>query len=221
MTPLFLLFWGSFVLGLSGAVMPGPVLTATIGEVTRRGFVAGPLIIVGHGILEIVLLAGLIMGLGAWLTQDTVLGILGVAGGSILVAFGVHAIRSAESAARMAGQRRVADDSAFHGPVVAGMLTTLSNPYWYLWWATVGLSFAAESLAYGTAGLSSFFTGHIAADLAWYSLVAAGVAHGRRRLSARAYKGVLIACGVALVGIGVLFLALGVGHLRAPAAFGG
>ena len=195
--------------------MPGPVLTATIGEVTRRGFVAGPLIVIGHGVLEIALLAGLIMGLGAWLQQDVVLGLLGFVGGFILVGFGAYAIRSADSIASLDGHVQAPNDRAIHGPVFAGMVTTLSNPYWYLWWATVGLSFAAESLAYGTAGLSSFFTGHIAADLAWFSLVAIGVSHGRRLLSARAYRGVLIACGVALVGMGVLFVVLGIGHFRA------
>lgn len=218
MTPLFLLFWGSFILGLSGAVMPGPVLTATIGEVTRRGFAAGPLIVIGHGALEIALLAGLIMGLGAWLKQDVILGLLGVAGGCILVGLGVHAMRSVDSIAPPDRRVQAPNDRSIHGPVLAGMLTTLSNPYWYLWWATVGLSFAAESLVYGTAGLASFFTGHIAADLAWYCLIAVGVAHGRRLLSAKAYRGILTACGTVLVGIGVLFVALGVGHLRAYGA---
>jgi len=42
----------SFVVALSGALMPGPLLTVTVGEATRRGFWAGPLIILGHGILE-------------------------------------------------------------------------------------------------------------------------------------------------------------------------
>ena len=43
---LFGIFATSFVIALSGALMPGPVLTVTISESTKRGFWAGPLIIV-------------------------------------------------------------------------------------------------------------------------------------------------------------------------------
>ena len=42
----------SFIVALSGALMPGPLLTVTVGEAARRGFWAGPLIMVGHALLE-------------------------------------------------------------------------------------------------------------------------------------------------------------------------
>jgi len=48
----------SFIVALSGALMPGPLLTLTVGEAARRGFWAGPLIIVGHALLELALAYG-------------------------------------------------------------------------------------------------------------------------------------------------------------------
>ena len=56
MASLWFLFWSAFLVGFSGAMMPGPVLTATISEVMKRGFKAGPLIVLGHALLEIVVL---------------------------------------------------------------------------------------------------------------------------------------------------------------------
>ena len=57
MLSLLTIFAGSFVVGLSGAMAPGPVLTVTISETLKRGFKAGPLIILGHTLLEMILLA--------------------------------------------------------------------------------------------------------------------------------------------------------------------
>ena len=57
---LALIFGSSFVIALSGALMPGPLLTATIAESSRRGFIAGPLLIGGHAILEMALIGALL-----------------------------------------------------------------------------------------------------------------------------------------------------------------
>jgi threonine/homoserine/homoserine lactone efflux protein len=208
---LALIFWGSFVLAISGAVMPGPVLTATISEVTRRGFIAGPLIIVGHGIVEVTLLLALFMGLAAWLTQDVVLGWLGLVGGVVLIGMGTDMIRTARAsvAVEPAANPSPTGGPGIHGPVLSGMGTTLSNPYWYGWWATVGLSFAAQSLRHGIPGISSFFIGHISADFLWYGLVAAAIAGGRRLLSPVRYRIITSLCGVILIAMGAVFIALG------------
>ena len=60
---LLTIFGSSFVIALSGALMPGPVLTVTVSESARRGAKAGPLMIFGHGILELALVLAL---LGDW-----------------------------------------------------------------------------------------------------------------------------------------------------------
>ncbi|HHU86032.1 MAG TPA: LysE family transporter, partial [Peptococcaceae bacterium] len=86
---------------------------------------------------------------------------------------------------------------------------SVSNPYWTLWWATIGLGYITMSLKSGFSGLASFFTGHILADLTWYSLIAAAVAGGRKFMSERAYRGILILCGVFLVALGGYFLYFG------------
>jgi threonine/homoserine/homoserine lactone efflux protein len=90
-------------------------------------------------------------------------------------------------------------------PVMAGVLLSLANPYWLLWWLTIGLGYVMFSAKYGLPGVGLFYTGHILADFVWYSLVSGAVAQGRRFLSDRLYQGFLACCGFFLVGFGGYF----------------
>ena len=58
------------------------------------------------------------------------------------------------------------------GAFAAGVVATVANPYWLLWWATIGANFVALARQGGALGLVSFFSGHILADFLWYTLVA-------------------------------------------------
>ncbi len=79
----------SFIVALSGALMPGPLLTLTVGEAARRGFWAGPLIIVGHALLELALVLLLLAGVGVWLQRPLVLGLVGLLGAVMLAWMGL------------------------------------------------------------------------------------------------------------------------------------
>lgn len=223
MADLLFLFGGAFVIGLSGAMMPGPVLTATIGETLRTGFRAGPLIVLGHALVEAALLALVIGGLSGWLQQPGVLGALGLVGGSTLVLLGLQTIRTSGAAARTMAAARAGNASAAprRNPVATGAVLSLSNPYWMLWWATIGLHYAAQALQRGPAGLGAFYAGHILSDLAWYSLVAAAVAAGRRVCPAWLHRLVLVACGLALAALGAFFLGDGLARIPVRGAEAG
>ena len=82
---LVTIFSSSFVLALSGALMPGPVLTVTISESARRGAIVGPLIILGHGMLELLLVLALLAGLAPLLTRSEVFAFISLSGGGILL----------------------------------------------------------------------------------------------------------------------------------------
>ncbi|MCX6997205.1 MAG: LysE family transporter [Kiritimatiellaeota bacterium] len=211
---LLFLFWSAFVIGLSGAMAPGPVLTATISEVLKRGFRAGPLIVLGHALLELALLGAVIAGLSVWITRPAVLGALGVGGGLLLAVLGVHMMATSKKMAWAALNTRAEARAAIRGPVLTGILTSLSTPLWALWWATIGLNYAALALKQGLPGLTAFYSGHILADLAWYSLVALAVASGRRICPPHVYRILFLLCGLALTGLGGYFLGTGWGGLR-------
>lgn len=195
------IFGSSFVVGLSGALMPGPVLTVTIAEATRRGFWAGPLIVLGHGIIEMPLVIALVLGVGTLLRQNLIFGIVGLGGAVVLIWMGIGMLKGTKRATlelRSGGGRRV-------HPILAGILTSISNPYFTVWWATIGLSYIALSQRYGVTGLSSFYAGHILADVVWYFSVAGAIALGKRVMDDRAYRWIIGLCGGFLLILGLYF----------------
>ncbi len=204
------LFATAFIVGLSGAMMPGPFLTASIAESIRRGFWAGPLMVLGHAILELVLVLALLEGLASFLTRADVTSVIGVMGGAFLIFMGFNMSRDALGghisldAIQASGKQVI----RIH-PVVAGITFSLANPLWHLWWATVGLSYISLAMKSGTIGLASFYSGHIFADLGWYSLVSLAVTGGRRFISQGIYNFILLACGVFLLGLGIYFIYTG------------
>jgi threonine/homoserine/homoserine lactone efflux protein len=189
------IFASSFVIALSGAMMPGPLLTATISESSQRGLIAGPLLIAGHGILEVALVTALLLGLAPFLQQPAVFAATALGGAAILLWMVFFMVRSLPSLhLSWAGERRRRSH-----PVVSGILMSAANPYWIIWWATIGLGYILYSWRFGLMGVAFFFAGHILADLAWYTLVAAAVAGGRRFLTDRLYRGLIAGCAVFLV----------------------
>ena len=95
MLELTAIFGGSFALALSGALMPGPLLTVTVSESVRTGFKAGPLLITGHALLESLLVIAIVLGLAPFLKAPLVMGIIALVGGGMLLWMGVDMVRSA------------------------------------------------------------------------------------------------------------------------------
>lgn len=195
MTILLTIFVSSFVIALSGALMPGPLLTVAISESSQRGFITGPLLIAGHALLELGLVIALLLGLAPFLQQPAVFIATALVGSAILfwMAFGMF---KSLPTLRLSWE---ADQKRRNNPVISGILMSVANPYWIIWWATIGLGYILYSWQFGVVGVAFFFVGHILADLGWYSLVAAMVAGGRHFLTDRLYRGLIAVCAVFLV----------------------
>jgi len=205
MFSLVTIFAGAFVVGLSGAMAPGPVLTVTISETLKRGFRAGPLIVLGHAILEIVLLLLIAAGLGPFFQHPVVTTVFLSAGGVVMLWMGGQMVVTNKRTTEEALNAKGAESP--YGPVLAGIVLSISNPFWIIWWVTVGMGFVAQSLQFGITGLLSFYFGHILADLAWYSFVSFSVSAGRRLCPPMLYRVVFITCGIALLCLGGVFVA--------------
>ena len=90
--------------------------------------------------------------------------------------------------------------------VLTGVLMSLANPYWYLWWATIGLVFILSAAEFGWLGVAVFFLGHILGDFVWYSFVSAIVAKGRSAWSGTFYRGLFGFCAAFLLLLALLFI---------------
>jgi threonine/homoserine/homoserine lactone efflux protein len=207
---LFTIFASSFVIALSGALMPGPLLTATISESSRRGFWAGPLMIVGHAILELALVIALFMGLAPFFQMPVVFVASALVGAVILLWMAAGMLRSLPTL-RLSWE---AKQNKTNHPVVSGILMSVSNPYWIIWWATIGIGYIFYAWQYGLWGIAFFFAGHISADLAWYSFIAGAVARGRHLLTDRLYRRLIGFCALFLIGFAGYFAFAGLVKLK-------
>ncbi|WP_431061893.1 LysE family transporter [Methanobacterium sp.] len=86
----------SFWVGLSGAVVPGPMLTVTISDSVKKGFIAGPIIVLGHITTELALIIVILAGLGWIIGSQPAALIIGIIGGSVLLFMGYEISRSNE-----------------------------------------------------------------------------------------------------------------------------
>ena len=215
------IFVSSFIIALSGALMPGPLLAVTVRDTSRRGFLAAPLLVLGHGILEAGLLVLILLGLAEWVRGEAATTVIALAGGGMLLwmAGGMARevrtlrldVRRREPGAERAGWR--GGRAEMVRPVLSGIVASISNPYWTIWWATIGLGYLVVSRQLGTAGIALFFAGHILADAVWYLFIGFAVSAGRSRFTDRVYRWIVGSCALFLVFFAISFGYYGVTRL--------
>ena len=211
----------AFFVGLSGALSPGPLTVLAIREGARRGWWAGPFATAGHAVAEGVTIVLLALGLSAYVGENSpVTTVISILGGLALVWMAWGTARSlpraslservADAAAGAVAARRGASFEAFRAVAPLGIAVSVANPYWLIWWATVGTKLTVDSLRIGWTGPTAVFLGHILSDLLWLTFVATLVGSGSRWLGDRAYRGLLGVCAAFLLVLGALFLVSGV-----------
>jgi threonine/homoserine/homoserine lactone efflux protein len=204
---LLAIFFSSMLIGLSGALMPGPMFSVCVSESYKKGFWAGPVMVVGHAIPELALAILFALGLNKFLKDKTVVGVISIVGGVFLVWLAYKVFSEV--------RQGVTVDLTTHqdvgwGPLVGGLWSSVSNPGWIVWWATIGAQYIMLSLKHGVIGLAFFFVGHEMADLVWYSSVSFLVSRGRGRISDRIYHAVLYACALLVLVFAVIFIVTGI-----------
>ena len=192
-----LIFTTSFFVAFSGALMPGPLTAVTVEHVFRRGYPAAPLVTLGHGLLEAAVVALLLLGLGDHLARPSVTGIIGLAGGLVLAWMSYGMIRGA-LAGKLSLEGSGGKGRAGRSPFWGGVIATATNPYWFLWWGTIGAGYVALSRHHGYPGVALFFGGHILADFLWFSLLALVLASGKRWLNNEIYRWIIFGLGLFL-----------------------
>ena len=206
MEKLIGIFVSSFLIGFSGAMMPGPMFVVVVSQSPRRGWRTGPLVVLGHAALETTLVGALVFGMAEIFRNPTVMKVVAFVGGIVLLYMAIDMLRSAgKLSLREEGESAGASKMMGSGnPFWAGILTSLSNPYWIIWWATVGLGLLVLAQETGPAGIAAFLIGHLFSDLAWYTVVSSAASAGKW-MPDSVYRGVIRVCGVALLFFAVYF----------------
>lgn len=212
------MFLVSFAVGFSGAATPGPMLLVTVSEVARSGLIAAALIVAGHASMELLATAGLYLGLLEVAGGAAVSAAVALTGGVFLLFIGAMTMRDAVSprdplagaAAAAPAKRRTR--LAIFG---IGILVTIGNPYWTVWWLTFGANLVSESIRGPAGSVPAFYAGHVLSDLVWYLAAGLAVVAGGRFFRGRAYRWVLGGCAVFLILFGGLFLFRGARMLLA------
>jgi threonine/homoserine/homoserine lactone efflux protein len=195
-----ILFLGQAVgISLSGVMAPGPFTAVAIVSGARNRY-AGALMAIGHGIVEFPLMIIIVLGAGRFLESGPARIGIGLVGGIVLILMGIQMLRSLRSGNI---QESV---SIQRGPLAAGILLSVGNPYFLIWWATVGLALATRATALGVWAFVLFAVMHWLCDLVWLSLLSWASFKGSHWFGARVQQGVLLVCGGALLLFGSFFL---------------
>lgn len=211
MNYIFEIFFGAMIVGFSGALVPGSMFTFVISSVAKKGFWTSFFIVVGHSILELAVVIAFSLGLLKYLENPLIIKIIGIVGGVFLLYLGADILIS------IIRKRFIIDFKSMIGKrtmntrstgiiILKGMLVSLMNPYWYIWWISIGAAFIVKSVKFDTGGVTAFYIGHISADFIWYLFVGFLISTGRKFFNQKIYNGILIACSLFLFYLGIRFI---------------
>jgi threonine/homoserine/homoserine lactone efflux protein len=195
------LFFLVQVLGIScsGAMQPGPVTATAIAMGTRNRY-AGTLLAIGHGIIEFPLMVVIILGMGKYFEMRTSKITIGLAGGIFLLLMAIQSLLSVK--AKADNQPKVLKDK----PITAGIILTAGNPYFLIWWATVGLALATQAKQWGIWAFAIFAVTHWSVDLVWLQILTWFSNKGSVLMGPKGMKIVLMICSGALFFFGLFFI---------------
>jgi threonine/homoserine/homoserine lactone efflux protein len=203
---LLLTFLG---LTVPAVASPGPVSTAVVTAGARQGVRVGPLVSTGHAMMEFLMVLGLALGLRGLMEQPVVAGIIGLVGGVLMLYMGGSLIWGVwQGKLTLPG---IADDedalpATPWSLIGLGIVTTLSNPFWYGWWVSVGGSYVWDALQFGALATVVLYLSHITVDYLWNSFLAGVVGSGRRWMNNSVYHVLLVVAGMFLLYVGVTFM---------------
>ena len=189
------------VISFSGVMMPGPMFAVTLAKSYRSPW-AGAQIALGHAVIEVPLILLIYFGFARFFENSLVQLVLSLVGGAMIIWLGIAMFRARARVVQ-------GDKDLPYNAFTAGILTSGFNPFFLLWWATIGSMLIMRFLDFGTAGLAVFIVAHWLCDLAWLSFVSILVYRTHSLWGRRAQEWMFIVCSLLLVFFGGWFLVSG------------
>ena len=185
---------------------PGPMSAVTVGKGMKSPH-AGAFMAFGHAVIEIPLMVVVFYGLSGFLEGPGIRSTLHLLGAGMLLYMGVGFL------ADMRGHTWGDGVASFpaRSPTVAGIALSAGNPYFLLWWITIGGALTVQAFEFGFAGMAAFAIVHWLCDFVWLYFLSASSHLGGRFLGGRYLKAVPLISGIALILFGVKFAVDGFG----------
>lgn len=194
-----LIFLG-FLVGISGAMIPGPLLAFTIFDTSRKRRVTGPRIIVGHALWELGIILLILSGFGWVVIQNKT--IVYILGGIVLGLMGGGMITRRKGKIEM-------KSSKVDSSLLGGLFYTAFNPTQPPWWATAGLALLLKGIELmGAIGIVLVTLGHWLSDFVYY-IVVSFVVHKHGEYINPRQREISIILGIFMSLLGVYFLTQG------------
>jgi len=196
-TDFYLFLISVIFISLSGVMMPGPLFAVTIAK-SFKNKIAGVLVSFGHGIIEFPLMFLIYFGFAQLLASSAIQRVIGLIGGLIMMYMGFRTIKTEKKTSEEYEEYR-------HSSIIAGILTTGANPYFLLWWATIGAALIVNATLFGFIGFLVFAITHWLCDLLWNTFVSMTVFKSRRFWTKKVHNIIFGFCFVVFVGFGLWF----------------
>ncbi|MGM0770596.1 MAG: LysE family transporter [Halobacteriota archaeon] len=116
-----------FTIGISAALIPGPMMFATIGISLEKSWLSGPFVFLGHSLVEISLILLIIGGISSLIGSETI-AYMSIIGGIIMILFGLVILKTAKDITNMNISGAASKARLIKNPVLAGILTSALNP---------------------------------------------------------------------------------------------
>lgn len=189
------------IVSASGVMAPGPLLAANITHGMAGGMRAGLAVAAGHAAVELPLVLAVAAGAVSLTTVPGAERAIAVAG-----AVGLFAFAAMQARASLKKSDGVAAPG--HSPLISGALMTGLNPFFLVWWMTVGLKLISDAAREWSApGVLAMFGMHVWMDFAWLAATAYLASRGGKLLPEKSKRVVGLALSAAMVYFGVSFLA--------------
>ena len=191
-------------LSASGVLTPGPLFFANLAYGTHHDKWSGIKIAYGHTAVELPLIIILAAGLFTFDTAKKYASVVGLIGGIAILAFAGLQIASIIKEKRRHDTSSIAGNK---GPFIVGIALSALNPFFILWWFTVGSKLIVDSAAFGVAtGVAILFALHIWMDYAWLASTAYLASKGAFVLKSKYYSTLLLGLTVVLIYYGLSFV---------------
>lgn len=191
-------------LSASGVLTPGPLFFANLAYGTHHDKWSGIKIAYGHTAVELPLIIILAAGLFTFDTAKKYASVVGLIGGIAILAFAGLQIASIIKEKPRHDTSSIAGNK---GPFIVGIALSALNPFFILWWFTVGSKLIVDSAAFGLAtGVAILFALHIWMDYAWLASTAYLASKGAFVLKSKYYSTLLLGLTVVLIYYGLSFV---------------